>query len=321
MSVISRSDGAGGNTYVPRDRYSLMMSFCVVPCSDSHGDALLLGDHLVQRQQPHRRRVDGHRGVHLAQRDALEQRAHVPQVRRPAPRPCRPRRGPARRRGRTRSASAGRTRPTARSGPWPGCARYSALDSAAEQWPAYVRISQGLSRSAVSRSTAGKVCSALSSRRSPCRSCGPGRPRPPSAAAARAARTSVVRLVVDVARRVEHDVDAGQVQRSASGPIACPKPSRQAMSTSSARGHAVSTSRTASTARAAISRVVTKPATSRLTDDQVLPTVSANARAAAGSRRRSCSRAPARTAASSAPARRSACRPPTPGARWPRRSG
>ena len=33
MSVISRSDGAGGNTYVPRDRYSLMMSFCVVPDS------------------------------------------------------------------------------------------------------------------------------------------------------------------------------------------------------------------------------------------------------------------------------------------------
>jgi hypothetical protein len=33
MSVMSRIDGAGGNTYVPRDRYSLMMSFCVVPLS------------------------------------------------------------------------------------------------------------------------------------------------------------------------------------------------------------------------------------------------------------------------------------------------
>ncbi len=32
-SVISRSDGAGGKAYVPRDRYSLMMSFWVVPVS------------------------------------------------------------------------------------------------------------------------------------------------------------------------------------------------------------------------------------------------------------------------------------------------
>ncbi len=35
MSVVSRSEGPGGKTYVPRDRYSLMMSFCVVPCSDA----------------------------------------------------------------------------------------------------------------------------------------------------------------------------------------------------------------------------------------------------------------------------------------------
>ena len=34
-SLTSRMDGAGANTYVPRDRYSLMMSFCVVPCSRS----------------------------------------------------------------------------------------------------------------------------------------------------------------------------------------------------------------------------------------------------------------------------------------------
>jgi hypothetical protein len=33
MSVMSRIDGAGGKTYVPRERYSLMMSFCVVPAS------------------------------------------------------------------------------------------------------------------------------------------------------------------------------------------------------------------------------------------------------------------------------------------------
>ena len=33
MSLISRREGSGGNTYVPRDRYSLMMSFWVVPWS------------------------------------------------------------------------------------------------------------------------------------------------------------------------------------------------------------------------------------------------------------------------------------------------
>ena len=33
MSEISRIDGSGGNAYVPRDRNSLMMSFCVVPAS------------------------------------------------------------------------------------------------------------------------------------------------------------------------------------------------------------------------------------------------------------------------------------------------
>lgn len=33
MSVISRTDGPGGKTCVPRDRYSLTMSFWVVPVS------------------------------------------------------------------------------------------------------------------------------------------------------------------------------------------------------------------------------------------------------------------------------------------------
>ena len=32
-SEVIRIDGAGGKTYVPRERYSLMMSFCTVPCS------------------------------------------------------------------------------------------------------------------------------------------------------------------------------------------------------------------------------------------------------------------------------------------------
>ena len=41
---------------------------------------LLLGDGDVQREQPHGRRVDRHRGVGLGERDAVEQRAHVADV-------------------------------------------------------------------------------------------------------------------------------------------------------------------------------------------------------------------------------------------------
>ena len=37
MSTISRFEGSGGKMYVPRDRYSLTMSFCVVPRSASVG--------------------------------------------------------------------------------------------------------------------------------------------------------------------------------------------------------------------------------------------------------------------------------------------
>jgi hypothetical protein len=42
--------------------------------------ALLLGDDLIQRQQPHGRGVDRHRGVGLLQRDPVEQIPHVTQV-------------------------------------------------------------------------------------------------------------------------------------------------------------------------------------------------------------------------------------------------
>ena len=73
----------------PRDRYSLMMSFWVVPASARTADAgsspaasrLLLGGHLVEREQPHRGGVDRHRGVHPRQRDVGEQGAHVADVR------------------------------------------------------------------------------------------------------------------------------------------------------------------------------------------------------------------------------------------------
>ena len=43
--------------------------------------ALLVGDGDVEREHPHRRRVDRHRGVGLVERDLVEQRPHVPDVR------------------------------------------------------------------------------------------------------------------------------------------------------------------------------------------------------------------------------------------------
>ena len=80
-------------------------------------DAVLLGRDDVERQQPGRRGVDRHRRVHLAERDAVQQlRACRPCGRR-ARRPCPPRRGPARGRGRSPSAWAGRTRSRGPSGP------------------------------------------------------------------------------------------------------------------------------------------------------------------------------------------------------------
>ena len=82
---------------------------------------VLLGDGEVERQHVHRRRVDRHGGVHLLHGDAVEQQSGRRRRARSAPRPCPPRRGPARRPGRNRSASAGRTRRTARSDPWTGC--------------------------------------------------------------------------------------------------------------------------------------------------------------------------------------------------------
>ena len=65
-----------------------MMSFWVVPASAAPRRrvlagrlGLLLGRHLVEREQPHRRGVDRHRGVHPRQRDVGEQRPHVADVR------------------------------------------------------------------------------------------------------------------------------------------------------------------------------------------------------------------------------------------------
>ena len=57
-----------------------MMSFWIVPCSARARRALLVGDRDVERHQPRRGGVDGHRRVHRAERDAVEQRAHVAEM-------------------------------------------------------------------------------------------------------------------------------------------------------------------------------------------------------------------------------------------------
>jgi hypothetical protein len=46
------------------------MSFCTV----------LVGERDIEREQPRGRGVDGHRGVHLGQRDALEQVAQIAEM-------------------------------------------------------------------------------------------------------------------------------------------------------------------------------------------------------------------------------------------------
>ena len=103
--------------YVPRAMYSLRMSFWVVPAIALARDALGLGGRHVQGEQDRRRGVDRHRGADLAERQAVEQDRHVGEARDrdadPADLPLRL----AARRSRSPSGSAGRRRPTARSGP------------------------------------------------------------------------------------------------------------------------------------------------------------------------------------------------------------
>ena len=93
-------------------------------------DPLLVGERDIEREQPGCGRIDGHRGIHVAERDAVEQRAHDRRGGRPAPRPCRPRPRRADDRCRSRSASADRRRRKVRSGPWPGsCDRAHSMRS------------------------------------------------------------------------------------------------------------------------------------------------------------------------------------------------
>ena len=57
--------------------YSFSTSFWIVPVSGGRIDPLFLGHQLVQQQQHRSRGVDRHRRRHLAERDAVEQDAHV----------------------------------------------------------------------------------------------------------------------------------------------------------------------------------------------------------------------------------------------------
>jgi hypothetical protein len=59
--------------------YSLRMSFCSVPPTCADVDPLLLRHRQVHREEDRRRRVDGHRGRHLAEGDAVEEGLHVGQ--------------------------------------------------------------------------------------------------------------------------------------------------------------------------------------------------------------------------------------------------
>ena len=86
--------------------------------------ALLVGHRDVEREQPGGRRVDGHRGVHLVERDLRRTARACRRDGRSARRPCRLRRWRGRGRSRSRSGSADRRRPKGRSGPWRGsCGR------------------------------------------------------------------------------------------------------------------------------------------------------------------------------------------------------
>ena len=73
VSAISRSDGSGGQIQVPREAYSLRMSFWMVPVSLARGYPFSFGGGDVERQQDRRRPVDRHARADLVQRDAVEQ--------------------------------------------------------------------------------------------------------------------------------------------------------------------------------------------------------------------------------------------------------
>ncbi len=86
-SEISRSE-CSGREHVGAPREVLLDDVVLRRAGELPGDllrrevgVLLLGDHLVKREQPHRGGVDRHRGVHPGERDVLEQVPHLAEVR------------------------------------------------------------------------------------------------------------------------------------------------------------------------------------------------------------------------------------------------
>ena len=79
VSAIRRSDGSGGQIQVPREAYSLRMSFWIVPVSLARGYVLALGGGDVEGEQDRGRAVDREAGADLVQRDAVEQDLDVGQ--------------------------------------------------------------------------------------------------------------------------------------------------------------------------------------------------------------------------------------------------
>ena len=131
---------------MPRDRYSLTMSFWVVPRKLAGVDTLRLGVGDVQSQQPRRGGVDRHRRVHLGGRDAVEQRLHVAEMGDRHADLADLAAGQTDRRGRNRSGSAGRRRSTIRSVLWrdsPGTARWKPGPSSAPNTSASATADRG----------------------------------------------------------------------------------------------------------------------------------------------------------------------------------
>ena len=89
---------------------------------------------------------DRHGGVHVVQRDLIQQGLHVPEMRHRDADLGQPRRAKGRDRGHSRSVWAGRRRSRGRSGPL-ATAPVELLERRASEWSAWVRITQGRSRS------------------------------------------------------------------------------------------------------------------------------------------------------------------------------
>ena len=80
VSVVSRSAGSRREDVGPARE--IFLDDVVLRRAGETGTrrALFVGDRYIERQQPCRRRIDGHGRVHLPERNAVEQRAHVAEM-------------------------------------------------------------------------------------------------------------------------------------------------------------------------------------------------------------------------------------------------